>query len=74
MKPFISLSGINNQKQKKMEKEQMIEIILQFEKELWEERNEMFQLFGLNDEGTQRIITQWCVISNLIDKLQIKEQ
>jgi len=57
-----------------MEKEQMIEIILQFEKELWEERNEMFQLFGLNDEGTQRIITQWCVISNLIDKLQIKEQ
>ena len=56
-----------------MEKEQMIEIILQLEKELWEERNEMFQLFGLNDEGTQRIITQWCVISNLIDKLQIKE-
>jgi DNA-binding ferritin-like protein len=74
MKHFISLSGINNQKQNKMEKEQMIEIILQFEKELWEERNEMFQLFGLNDEGTQRIITQWCVISNLIDKLQIKEQ
>ena len=57
-----------------MNKEQMIEIILQFEKELWEERNEMFQVFGLNDEGTKRIITQWCVISNLIDKLQIKEQ
>ncbi len=56
-----------------MNQEQMIEIILEFEKELWEERNEMFQLFGLNDEGTKRIITQWCVISNLIEKLQIKK-
>jgi hypothetical protein len=56
-----------------MEKEQMIEIILELEKELWEERNEMFQLFGLNDEGTKRIITQWCVISNLMEKLQIEK-
>ena len=74
MKLFISLSGINNQKQNKMTKEQMIEIILREERELWQLRNEMFEAFGLDDEGTKRAITQWCVISNLIDKLQIEEQ
>ena len=57
-----------------MNKEQMIEIILREERELREEMNEMVETFGRQDEGTKRTIAQWCVISNLIDKLQIKEQ
>jgi hypothetical protein len=57
-----------------MNQEQMIEIILREERELREEMNEMVDAFGRQDEGTKRIITQWCVISNLIDKLQIEEQ
>jgi hypothetical protein len=57
-----------------MNKEQMIEIILREERELREEMNEMVYAFGRQDEGTKRIITQWCVISNLIDKLQIEER
>ena len=57
-----------------MEKEQMIEIILREERELWQLRNEMFEAFGLDDEGTKRTIAQWCVISDLIDKLKIEEQ
>ena len=57
-----------------MEKEQMIEIILREERELWQLRNEMFEAFGLDDEGTKRTIAQWCVISDLIDKLQIEQQ
>ncbi len=57
-----------------MNQEQMIEIILREERELREEMNEMVHAFGRQDEGTKRIITQWCVISNLIDKLQIEEQ
>ena len=61
-------------KKHKMEKEQMIEIILREERELWQLRNEMFEAFGLDDEGTKRAITQWCVISDLIDKLQIEQQ
>ena len=65
---------LNNQKQNKMTKEQMIEIILREERELWQLRNEMFEAFGLDDEGTKRTIAQWCVISNLIDKLQIEQQ
>jgi hypothetical protein len=57
-----------------MNQEQMIEIILREERELREEMNEMVDAFGRQDEGTKRIITQWCVISNLIEKLQIEEQ
>ena len=57
-----------------MTKEQMIEIILREERELWQLRNEMFEAFGLDDEGTKRTIAQWCVISDLIDKLQIEQQ
>ena len=57
-----------------MNQEQMIEIILREERELREEMNEMVDAFGRQDEGTKRIITQWCVISNLIDKLQIEER
>ena len=57
-----------------MNKEQMIEIILSEERELWQLRNEMFEAFGLDDEGTKRTIAQWCVISDLIDKLKIEEQ
>ena len=57
-----------------MNQEQMIEIILREEREARELMNEMVDTFGRQDEGTKRSIAQWCVISNLIDKLQIEEQ
>ena len=57
-----------------MNQEQMIEIILREEREARELMNEMVESFGRQDEGTKRSIAQWCVISNLIDKLQIEEQ
>ena len=57
-----------------MNKEQMIEIILREEREAREFMNEMIDTFGRLDEGTKRTIAQWCVISDLIDKLQIEQQ
>jgi hypothetical protein len=57
-----------------MNKEQMIEIILREEREAFEFMKEMIDTFGLSDQGTKRAITQWCVISELIDKLKIEEQ
>jgi len=56
-----------------MNQEQMIETILDFEKELWTERNEMFEAFGYNDQGTKRAVTRWCVIAELIEKLKIEK-
>ena len=52
----------------------MIEIILREEREAREFMNEMVETFGRQDDYTKRTIAQWCVISNLIDKLQIEEQ
>ena len=55
-----------------MEKEQMIEIILREEREAREFMNEMVENFGRQDDYTKRTIAQWCVISELIEKLQIE--
>ena len=57
-----------------MEKEQMIEIILREEREAREFMDEMIKTFGRENDYTQRTITQWCVISDLIDLLKIEEQ
>jgi heterodisulfide reductase subunit B len=55
-----------------MEKEQMIKIILREEREAREFMNEMVENFGRNDDYTKRTIAQWCVIAELIEKLQIE--
>ena len=57
-----------------MNKEQMIEIILREEREAREFMDEMIKTFGRENDYTQRTITQWCVISDLIDLLKIEEQ
>ena len=50
----------------------MIEIILREEREAREFMNEMVDTFGRNDDYTKRTIAQWCVIAELIEKLQIE--
>jgi bacterioferritin (cytochrome b1) len=55
-----------------MNKEQMIEIILREEREAREFMNEMVDTFGRQDDYTKRTIAQWCVIAELIEKLQIE--
>jgi hypothetical protein len=62
-----------NQKKNEMTKEQMIEIILREEREAREFMNEMVDTFGRNDDYTKRTIAQWCVIAELIEKLQIEQ-
>jgi hypothetical protein len=57
-----------------MNQEQMIEIILREEREAREFMNEMVDTFGRNDDYTKRTIAQWCVIAELIEKLQIEQQ
>ena len=57
-----------------MNKEQMIEIILREEREAREFMDEMIKTFGRENDYTQRTITQWCVIADLIDLLKIEEQ
>jgi hypothetical protein len=56
-----------------MNQEEMIKAIQEFEQELWTERNECFEAFGHIDQATQRAITRWCVINELIEKLKIEK-
>lgn len=56
-----------------MNQEQMIEIILREEREAREFMNEMVDTFGRENDYTKRTIAQWCVIADLIDKLQIEQ-
>jgi len=57
-----------------MEKDEMIKTILQFEKELWEEQQQMSEYFGADDAGTKNAIAKWVSISQLMDKLKIEQQ
>lgn len=57
-----------------MNKEQMIEIILREEREAHEFMNQMIETLGRQNDYTQITIAQWCIISELIDKLKIEQQ
>jgi hypothetical protein len=57
-----------------MEKDEMIKTILDFEKELWEEQQQMAEYFGADDAGTKNATAKWVSISQLMDKLKIEQQ
>ena len=55
-----------------MDKQQIIEIILAEEQQLWAEVKNMTKHLGSEHEATQRAIGRWNGISNLIDKINEK--
>ena len=54
-----------------MNKEKMIEIILSYEQELKENYKENSEAFGFSDEDTQRSVTKWLVINELLERLNL---
>jgi hypothetical protein len=56
-----------------MTKEQMIEIILNEERELYSTYRESLDAFGTNDAATTHAITRWVVIANLLQTLKINK-
>ena len=57
-----------------MNQVEMIKTILDFEKELWEEQQQMSEYFGADDAGTKNATAKWVSISQLMDKLKIELQ
>jgi hypothetical protein len=55
-----------------MNKEQLMEIILLEEQQLWDEVKNMREHLGGEHEATQRAIGRWNGISNLINKINEK--
>jgi len=55
-----------------MDKQQIMELILAEEQQLWAEVKNMTKHLGSEHEATQRAIGRWIPISNLIDKINEK--
>jgi hypothetical protein len=55
-----------------MKKKQMIEILLQEEKRLWDDLQDCINTVGVNDDATEWATARWAVVHNLVQKLQIK--
>ena len=56
-----------------MNKEEMIEVILDYKDELRDEYNEMVGAFGYKDASAQRLQTKYTTILLLIEKLELNE-
>ena len=54
-----------------MDKQQIMELILAEEQQLWAEVKIMTEHLGKDHESTQRSICQWCTITNLIEKINV---
>jgi hypothetical protein len=59
---------------KAKDESEIIKAILEFEKDLMTEALDMVNNFGRDDEGTQRAITRWLTIDELVETLKIKIQ
>ena len=55
-----------------MKKQEMIDLIIQEEKRLWDTVQRSMDLLGIDDECTQSAVTRWATINDLKQKLQIK--
>lgn len=56
-----------------MNKEEMIKIILAYANELKENYEENRDAFGHADQDTQRAVSKWIVIDELMERLNLKK-
>jgi TusA-related sulfurtransferase len=63
----------NLKKLNKMNKEEMIEVILAYEKELIENYKENAKAFGYTDKDSERAFSKWNVIDELIERLNLQK-
>ncbi len=55
-----------------MTKQQMIDVIIKEERQLWEELQDMQNAFGSDHPATESAATRWATISFLMDKIELK--
>jgi hypothetical protein len=68
---LINVHIFNLKKIDKMNKEEMIEVILIYEKELIENYKENAEAFGHTDKDTERAFSKWNVIDELLERLNL---
>ena len=57
-----------------MTKEEMTRIILSYELEMREYKNEMSDALGDKNEYTERVTAQWLAVEELLIRLNLKEE
>ena len=57
-----------------MKKQEMIDLILQEEKKLWDEMQECIDKLGMHDAITDMQIARWSSVHQLVCKLIIKDK
>jgi len=55
-------------------KEEIIKIIVRYEKELHDDYVEMMNEYGSTDRSTKRCCTQWLVMDELLSRLKMKDE
>jgi len=55
-----------------MKKKQMIEILLQEERRLWNDLQYCINTLGVSDDATEWATARWAVVHNLVQKLGLK--
>jgi hypothetical protein len=55
-------------------KEEIIKIIIKYEKELHDDYVEMRDEYGSTDRSTKRCCTQWLVMDELLSRLEMKDE
>jgi len=55
-------------------KEEIIKIIIKYEKELHDDYVEMMNYYGSTDKATKRCCTQWLVMEELLSRLGMKDE
>jgi hypothetical protein len=61
-----------NLKNTAMKKKQMIEILLQEERRLWNDLQYCINTLGVSDDATEWATARWAVVHNLVQKLGLK--
>jgi len=64
---------INEQKQNAMNKEEILEIVMDYANELKKDYEELRDNYGSSDSATQRAVMQWLVMDELLYKLGLND-
>lgn len=68
---FCIFVGYNTQNNA-MKKKQMIEILLQEERRLWNDLQYCINTLGVSDDATEWATARWAVVHNLVQKIGLK--
>jgi len=64
---------INEQKQNAMNKQEILEIVMDYANELKNDYEELRDNYGSLDSATQRAVMQWLVMDELLYKLGLND-